>query len=199
MNPENTFRIAMALLFFAALTISASFRYKADRDSGEKVSVKDEGKPLFILLRMGGLLLWLSILAYIVNPSWMSWSKAGLPGMVRWLGTLVGSLCVLLFFWMFRSIGSGITPTVATRTVHKLVKTGPYRYIRHPLYSIGTAFFLSLALISDNWFFGVMAVLAFILLAIRLPNEEAHLIEKFGDEYREYRKTTGAFLPRLRN
>jgi protein-S-isoprenylcysteine O-methyltransferase Ste14 len=104
----------------------------------------------------------------------------------------------LLIFWLFRSIGNSISPTVSTRTEHRLVTGGIYRYIRHPLYSVGTTFFLSFALMADNWFFAVMAVLAFVLLALRLPNEEAHLIEKFGDEYRDYIKSTGAFLPRLK-
>jgi protein-S-isoprenylcysteine O-methyltransferase Ste14 len=187
----------MAVIFFTALTISIYFRRKADIESGEKVSVKDEGKPLFLLIRLSGLLLWLSFIAYLVNPGWMSWAKANLPELIRWTGVLVGFSCVFLIYWLFRSIGLGITPTVATRASHKLVKTGPYHYVRHPLYSIGTALFLSMAMMADNWFFAVMAVLAFILLAIRLPNEEAHLIEKFGDEYRAYMKTTGTFLPRI--
>jgi len=40
-------------------------------------------------------------------------------------------------------------------------------------------------------------MLAIVLLTIRLSNEEAHLIEKFGDEYREYMQRTGRFLPKL--
>ena len=43
----------------------------------------------------------------------------------------------------------------------------------------------------------MFGVLAFILMAIRTPKEEANLIEKFGDEYREYMKRTGRFLPKL--
>ncbi len=58
-----------------------------------------------------------------------------------------------------------------------------------------TFLILSFAVIADSWFIATMAIVAFILLAIRLPDEEAHLIEKFGDEYRVYMKSTGAFLP----
>jgi protein-S-isoprenylcysteine O-methyltransferase Ste14 len=42
-----------------------------------------------------------------------------------------------------------------------------------------------------------MGMFAFLLLAIRLPNEEAHLIDKFGDEYRDYMKRTGRYLPKV--
>lgn len=198
MISENAFRFSMGLLFFTAISISIYFRSKAERDSGEKVSTKDEGTPIFLLLRLGGLLLWLSCLAYIVNPGWMAWSSLPLPAWLRISGILIGAVCVVLLFWMFRSIGTGITPTVATRASHTLIKTGPYRYVRHPLYSIGTALFFSFALMAANWYFALMALLAILLLAIRLPIEEAHLIEKFGDEYRQYKDTTGAFVPRLR-
>ena len=116
---------------------------------------------------------------------------------MRWLGVGMGITCVFLIYWMFSSIGIGITPTVATRKAHKLVTKGPYRWIRHPLYTFGTLFFLSFALMADSWFIAVMALLAITMLNIRLPNEEAHLIEKFGDEYREYTKQTGRFLPKI--
>jgi protein-S-isoprenylcysteine O-methyltransferase Ste14 len=52
---------------------------------------------------------------------------------------------------------------------------------------------------ADNWFIAALGVFAFIAMAIRTPKEEANLIEKFGDEYREYMKRTGRFLPRLKS
>jgi protein-S-isoprenylcysteine O-methyltransferase Ste14 len=57
--------------------------------------------------------------------------------------------------------------------------------------------FLSFALMAASWAVGALAVLAFILLAIRTPSEEAHLIQKFGDEYRAYMARTARFLPGL--
>jgi protein-S-isoprenylcysteine O-methyltransferase Ste14 len=124
---------------------------------------------MFLALRLGGFLLWLSMLAYLINPAWLNWSKAGLPEWLRWSGAVLGIICDLLIFWLFRSIGAGITPTVATRRDHQLVTSGPYRYIRHPLYTIGTTFFLSFALMADSWYFAGMAILAFLLLAAASP------------------------------
>jgi protein-S-isoprenylcysteine O-methyltransferase Ste14 len=57
--------------------------------------------------------------------------------------------------------------------------------------------FVAFGLMADNWFIGALGILAFIGMAIRTPNEEANLIAKFGDEYREYMKRTGAFLPKF--
>ena len=194
---DNTFRVFATIIFITSIFISGYSRRKADRDTGEKVSWKDEGIVMILLLRVGGLLLWFSIIGYLIYPPLLAWSKVGLPEWVRWIGVGTGFICAILIYWLFSSIGSGISPTVGTRKEHKLVTHGIYRWVRHPLYSVGTSLFLSFAIIADSWFIAAMAILAFILLAIRLPNEEAHLIEKFGDEYREYIKTTGAFLPKF--
>lgn len=194
---DNIFRISAAIIFLTGIGISSYFRRKADKDTGEKVSWKDEGIVMILALRLGGLLLWLSMIGYLIYPPILAWSKVGLPEWVRWLGVGLDIVCVILIYWMFSSIGTGITPTVATRSEHKLVTKGPYCWIRHPLYTFGTTFFLSFALMADSWFIALMAVLALVLLSIRLPNEEAHLIEKFGEEYREYIKRTGRYLPKM--
>jgi len=194
---ENVFRIVAALLLFTGISISGYFRRKADRESGEKISRKVDGAVIMILIRIGGLLLWLSPMVYLINPGWMAWSKIGLPEWVRWLGVGIGILCNIGVYWLFSSIGSGITPTSATRTEHKLVTSGPYRWVRHPLYTVGSSMFVAFGLIADNWFIACMGVIAFIIMAFRTPREEANLIEKFGDEYREYMQRTGRFLPKL--
>lgn len=194
---ENIFRILAAVIFFTCIGISGYYRRKADRDTGEKVSRRVDGSLTMNLIRIGGLLLWFSPLAYLINPSWMAWSKIGLPEWVRWLGVGIGIFCAFGVYWLFSSIGSGITPTSATRKEHKLVTSGPYRWIRHPLYTFGSSMFVAFGMMADNWFIALLGLLAFIGMAIRTPKEEANLIEKFGDEYRDYMKRTGAFLPKL--
>jgi protein-S-isoprenylcysteine O-methyltransferase Ste14 len=194
---ENIFRIAAALILFIGVGISSYFRRKADRDSGEKISRNVDGTVFMNMIKIGGLLLWLSPLVYLINPAWMAWSKIGLPKWVRWLGVAIGILCTLGIYWLFSSIGTGITPTSATRKEHQLVTSGPYRWVRHPLYTVGSSMFIALGLMADNWFIIALAVLAFIAMARRTPKEEANLIEKFGDEYRDYMKRTGRYLPKL--
>lgn len=194
---ENIFRITAALVLFTSIGISAYFRRKADKDTAERISRNVDGSVLMTLIKVGGLLLWLSPVLYLVNPRWMSWSQIGLPDWVRWLGVLIGILCTFSVYWLFSSIGSGITPTSATRKQHTLVTHGPYRWVRHPLYTVGSSLFISFGMMADNWFIAALGILAFILMAIRTPKEEANLIEKFGDDYREYMKRTGAFLPKF--
>ncbi len=193
---ENIFRILAAVVLFTCMGISGYFRRKADRESGERVSRKVDGTVMMTAIRIGGLILWLSPLVYLLNPAWMAWSKIGLPEWSRWLGVGIGTLCIALIYWLFSSIGSGITPTSATRKEHRLVTHGPYRWVRHPLYTVGASMFIAFGMVADNWFIIGLGVLTFILMAIRTPKEEANLIEKFGDEYREYMQRTGRFFPK---
>lgn len=194
---ETTFRMIAAGILITGMTISSYYRIKADKESGERLSRKADGNVLLTIIRIGGLMLWLSPFVYLINPAWMAWSKIGLPEAVRWLGIGIGVLCVAGIYWLFSSMGSGITPVSTTRREHKLVTNGIYRYVRHPLYTIGSSLFISFGMMADNWFIILLGALAFIVMAIRTPKEESNLIEKFGDEYREYMKRTGRFLPKF--
>lgn len=197
MNIETIFRLIAFATFFVGVGISIYFRHKANLETGETISRKVDGSVLMTIIRFGGLLLWMSPILYLLNPAWMNWSKIGLAEGLRWLGVGLGLLSNFGIYWLFSSLGSNITPTSATRKEHKLVTSGPYRWVRHPLYTIGSMLFVSFGLVADNWFIAALGLLAFIVMAIRTPTEEANLIEKFGDEYREYMKNTGAFLPKL--
>jgi protein-S-isoprenylcysteine O-methyltransferase Ste14 len=194
---ENIFRISAAIILLASMAISVYFRLKADRESGEKVSRQVDGTIFMRIVKLGGLMLWLSPFVYLLNPAWMAWSKIGLPEWARWLGIGLGIVCAALIYWLFSSIGRGITPTSATRQQHALVTHGPYRWVRHPLYTVGSTMFVAFGMMADNWFIAALGILAFIAMAARTPREEANLIAKFGDEYREYMKRTGRFLPKL--
>jgi protein-S-isoprenylcysteine O-methyltransferase Ste14 len=194
---DNLFRILAIIIFVICAGISIYYRRKADRESGERVSLKDEGLPITIALRLSGLALWLGVFAYLLNPAWMNWSRLDLPEWARWVGVGMGALADVMAYWVFSHLGNNVTPTVATRSSAMLVTGGPYRWVRHPLYTMSMIACLGFALLAESWFIALMAVVSFSVLAIRVPREEAKLIEKFGDAYRNYIKTTGRYLPRL--
>jgi protein-S-isoprenylcysteine O-methyltransferase Ste14 len=82
---------------------------------------------------------------------------------------------------------------------HKLIRTGPYARLRHPIYtglvlaSAGTAIEL------DQW--RCVAGVCIILLGfwIKARREEALLTTEFGAEFDEHRRSTGFLLPKLRS
>ena len=102
-----------------------------------------------------------------------------------------------LLVWTFRSLGTNLTDTVVTRQKHTLVLVGPYRWIRHPLYTSAALLTVAISLIAANWFLCLTGVVVFCLLLVRTRIEEANLVARFGDSYRAYMQRTGRFLPRI--
>lgn len=98
---------------------------------------------------------------------------------------------------MLSSIGTNISPSHATRAGHQLITHGPYRWVRHPLYSAGLLLCVSLTLLTALWALGVGMLIPLAVLLWRTPREEARLIALFGDEYRAYMRRAGRFFPRL--
>ena len=111
------------------------YRHRARR-TGDVVARRREGVGLMLAKAGGGLLLWGSLFAYLLNPGWMAWSVWPLPMWLRWLGIVLGLLTVPAAWWVFSSLGRNVTETVLTKADHALVTTGPYRWIRHPLYAM---------------------------------------------------------------
>lgn len=194
---DTIFRIAILGMMVLAVSVSAYFRDRARRSSNDKMDRAQEGVPLMFVLRITGLGVWLTTLAYVINPEWIQFAALPVPDAARWLGLLLSAMALPLLVWMFRSLGNNITDTVQTRQTAQLVVRGPYRWVRHPLYSFGGLFFIGIILMSANGLIALFGVLAFTMLLMRTPKEEAQLLARFGDAYRDYALRTGRFFPRL--
>jgi protein-S-isoprenylcysteine O-methyltransferase Ste14 len=91
-----------------------------------------------------------------------------------------------------------VSETVLTKEEHHLVESGPYKWVRHPLYTTGVTLFIALGLMQGNWFVLFMSVVTALLLRLLIiPAEEKALVAKFGDQYRAYMGRTGRLLPRV--
>ncbi len=190
------YRLAFAALFLVLLGVVGSYRRRAQ--AGRRIDYSLESRPIFFALRLGGLALWLYCLVYVVYPRPLGWSLLELPAGVRWAGALVVAACIPLVAAAQRALGRNVSPTVMTHDDHRLVTTGPYRWVRNPLYSAGAVIFTGLGLLAASWFLLAAAALALVLVRLRLPAEEAELEARFGEAYRDYARRTGRFLPRLR-
>lgn len=195
MPSETPFRIALVIVILLTMAVTAYHRIQAR--SGEKISHKEEGYLFATVLRLAGLALWISTFGYLIFPAAFQWASMPLPVWLRWTGVITGALCSLLMYWTLSSLGKNLTDTVVTRAEAKLVTQGPYRWVRHPFYVTAALLMASVTLLTANWLIGVSSVAVLALLAVRTPKEEKMLIERFGQEYRDYRARTGRFFPRL--
>ena len=194
MNHDQTFSTVLLIGFLVVLPIAAYYRLKSQA-TGEKLDRRQEGLFMLATLRPAGLALWLGLIAYMINPSWMAWSSVPLPAWLRWTGVGIFALAGGLLFWTFRSLGSNLTDTVVTRRAHTLVTHGPYRWVRHPFYDCAALLVVATSLVASNWFLMMTGGLVLVLLVVRTRTEEEKLLARFGDAYRRYTERTGRFLP----
>jgi protein-S-isoprenylcysteine O-methyltransferase Ste14 len=121
-----------------------------------------------------------------------------LPEALRLAGAAVYLAALVLMLLVQRELGGNWSMQLELKEDHRLVTSGPYRYVRHPMY---TAFFLMMAgqlFLTANWLLGLYGIAAWTLLCfVRIPREEGMMLEEFGDEYRTYGEGTGRLVPRL--
>src|SRR5437879_6335690 len=177
MNQEATFRAFLAVGFFTVLVLTLYHRLRSWA-SKEALDRRQEGLFILATLRPAGLLLWLGVITYLVNPAWMAWSSVPLPAWLRWTGLGLFAIGVGLLTWTLRGLGTNLTDTVVTRRAHTLVTHGPYRWVRHPFYDAMALLILAIALIVANWFIMCSGAVVFILLAARSTTEEAQLLKR---------------------
>jgi protein-S-isoprenylcysteine O-methyltransferase Ste14 len=113
----------------------------------------------------------------------------------RWAGTALALLGLLFAVWARLHLGRNWSGVITLKEGHRLVRSGPYRVLRHPLYTgflsaiLGTA----LAAATGDAFLGFAAILVAFLFTLR--REEALLTREFGDEYVQFRRDTAALVP----
>jgi protein-S-isoprenylcysteine O-methyltransferase Ste14 len=196
MPTEIPFRIALAVVLVLTMVVTLSHRLQA-ASSGERISHKEEGYVFAATLRLSGLCLWIGVFVYLLFPSSVEWAMIPIPAWVRWVGVVTGALCSLLMYWTLSSLGKNLTDTVVTRAQASLVRHGPYRWVRHPFYVTAALLMASVTVLTANWQIGLTSLLVLALLAVRTPKEEQMLIERFGQQYRDYMARTGRFFPRI--
>jgi len=196
MSDDDTFRLIIIAWFVIVIPIGLYHRLKSWA-TGDAIDRREEGLFIFLTLRPIAVIGMLGLVAFLIHPHWMAWSSVALPIWARWLGAGLSVLAAMLLIWTFRALGTNLTDTVVTKKVHTLVTSGPYRWVRHPLYTSVILAVLACSLAAANWFFLVAGGLVFMLLVIRTNREEQNLLARFGDDYAAYIKRTGQFMPRL--
>jgi len=108
----------------------------------------------------------------------------------------ISVLGLMLMQWTLTNLGRNLTDTVETRQDATLITHGPYRWVRHPYYVAAALLILATTLTSANLVIGLSGLLVLVLLAIRTPQEEQMLLQRFGNSYQDYQAKTGRFVPK---
>jgi protein-S-isoprenylcysteine O-methyltransferase Ste14 len=140
----------------------------------------------------------LSVPFLIIVPPWEFSSFSGpIPraGLTAWIGLLLFALGIILqsiAMWQLRSF---YTVRLNVRECQPLVKTGAYRWVRHPGYLSYLVSILGIGLAMSSLAVLALDILIFIFIHFRIKNEEMMLLEVFRKQYDDYAKRTRKLLP----
>jgi protein-S-isoprenylcysteine O-methyltransferase len=145
-------------------------------------------------------LLWIVIIASV----FLAYGMAGaVPALQFGPAALFIDLGVVLFvsglalrWYSILLLGRFFTVDVAIAADHRLIETGPYRFIRHPSYSGALLAFVGLGFCLHNWAsLAVIVIPTLLAFSRRIRIEERALALGLGDEYRNYMHRTKRLIP----
>ena len=158
------------------------------------ISVKQ--KREYVLLFFGSIMMVLPLF-YVFSDLLDSYNM-GLPMFVRIIGGIAFAFAVYLHNWSHNALDVNWSPTLQIKKNQKLITKGPYKYVRHPMYSAFFLWVLSPGVFLSNWLVGVGGIASFALLYfVRVGDEEKLMIKQFGKGYKDYMKKTNRLVPGL--
>jgi protein-S-isoprenylcysteine O-methyltransferase Ste14 len=199
---ETTFRVAFTILLVLLFAMRGYFMWKVRRAGGrlmpDREAVQREGGKGVLVFRTMLFFLLISILGmYIFGMAWINFFAFSLPAFIRWIGFGLGLVTVTFWTWTQVVLDTQWSAQLQIQQGHRLITTGPYAHMRHPLYTGLIGWTVALALLTANWIFVAICILSATGLVWRIPREEQMMIEAFGDEYRAYMRRTGRYFPKL--
>jgi len=113
------------------------------------------------------------------------------------VGVVFTCMGIGIAIWARYNLGQYWSARITLKKDHQLIRTGPYCYLRHPIYTGLDVAVIGSALAIDRWrcVLGVCLIIAGYV--IKAKREEALLATQFGDAFDDHRKHTGFLLPRL--
>lgn len=203
MKYELIFRVIFLIQLIFIMIFNRILPIIRAKKTGTKLSpdfeaIKNEGLFLFIFRVVSGILLAVVLVIYGFFPKYNNWFQFYLPASIRWIGVLISSIGLIFWIYSQMFLDKNWSGNLKIQEGHKLVKSGPYRVMRHPIYSAMILWSAGLGIFTANLFFIAFTLIVLIWTPLRIAKEEKMLIEYFGDEYLEYRKSTGRYFPKIK-
>lgn len=195
---RNAIVVGSALVYWGGVLVQT---YRIRRRIGRSPNVKPHG--------LKERLLWLGwmvvVLGWIGQPSLIGRPDIPLVSLMPFLlheqGMFLGSLLLVGGYagtlWCYVALGDAWRLGIRRRERTVLIRTGPYRFVRHPIYLFQCVMLLGAAIVLPTLFSFLMLGLQLFCVFIKAMDEEAYLMQIHGSEYAEYLRRTGRFLPSI--
>ena len=122
-----------------------------------------------------------------------------LPFLPRRLAALLGSVlvvvAVVVFSYAIRTFQTAGTPVPGNKPTTVLVRTGPYRFSRNPIYLAFSIFQLGIAIwVNSVWLIATLIAAVALMVSVVIPREERYLERRFGADYVDYKRAVRRWL-----
>jgi len=116
---------------------------------------------------------------------------------IGWVGVAIAVVGFAITFWARFTLGGNWSSNVTIKVEHELIRKGPYRCVRHPIYTGLMIAMAGTSIVFNQWRFLPATFFIWLSFHIKLLKEEKFMRQTFGEGYTEYSRTTGAIFPRL--
>jgi len=194
-----TFRVFLAGLLIAYPTIQVYFGRRGDGYSRpDSATLEREGKGLLVIHAAAFFGIVGCVAIEAIYPRLLHTFDISIPISARWVAAGITALSLYGLIFVHRELGRFWSVYLDLKSNHQLIESGPYRWVRHPMYTVLIIHSVGLGFVAANGLLLALGVLRSTMLLIRIPREESMLIARFGDQYRQYVKRKGLIFPRLR-
>ena len=114
---------------------------------------------------------------------------------VQWMAAILCIAGLVFCVWARATLGRNWSGTITLKEGHELIERGPYRLVRHPIYTGLLAMFLATAIRSGHPGGIVAVIFAFASFWIKLGEEEKLMLQQFPDQYRSYQQRVKRIIP----
>jgi protein-S-isoprenylcysteine O-methyltransferase Ste14 len=180
--------------YFLAFVTSVAIRAPHDRRcKAIPVAIDHMGRVEAILLALMGVAVVLLPLSYATGL--LRFADHGLPVWAFGAGVAFSVLWLWLFWRAHAALGTNWSVSLQVREGHRLVTSGVYSWVRHPMYAALFAQAIAQALLLANWIAGPAMLIAFSLMFVLRVGSEAHVVRAVRaglDGLREANQAAGA-------
>ena len=163
------------------------------RAGGERQPVRKKAtEPLVAMLS-------LFLFGIIVIPILVGYARLGvLPSYLLYPGLVIMIVGFAMYYWAVLTLGPFCSGFVRVIPDHKVIRNGPFRFVRHPVYAGEILSFIGLGLALQSWVALLIILIgASVFYGNRIRVEERFLASELGDEYVQYKKSVKRIIPHV--
>ena len=114
-----------------------------------------------------------------------------------WIGAVCMGSSLPVLYWVHHSLGVYFSARLVLQPQHSIIQDGPYRWVRHPMYSVGFLYLLGAGLLSQSAIVLILPTTSFGLLVWMRIRDEEDMLSSLSNEYQQYSSRTGRFFPKI--